>query len=275
MEKNVAKMKVSDLRAALAKRDLSTEGLKVDLVHRLQARLDEEEFGMDDIAPPVSTSTDAATVIESPVLAVEEVASPPKESAISPLVKAADDPAPEEKEDEIANNKPEDAGITITPKTKEKEKLVPAVSSREEKKDSISSTPATVNETPKKKLTFEEMKAARAKRFGIPVHKKKLTQEERVAARAKRFATPAEIGDKKKQKTSNPSKGSNDNAKSGHGTKASKTKTPETTLTKKEIEQRIKRIGRFGESTSSENLKKLDELKSMLRLHRFTKETEA
>ena len=87
------------------------------------------------------------------------------------------------------------------------------------------------------------MKAAQAKRFGIPVQKKKLTQE-RVAARAKWFATPAETGDKKnkKQKTSNPSKGSNDNGKRGHGTKASKTKAPETMLAKNEIEQRIKEL---------------------------------
>jgi len=202
------------------------------------------------------------TVKESPNVspvgkAVKEDASHSKESPVtSPLVKEADVPAPEEKEDKIEKNKSKDAEITVISTTEEKKNSVPVIPLPDQKKENGTSTSTTVNKSPQKKLTFEEIKAARAKRFGIPVHTGKRQQVN---------------GDKKnkKQKTGKPSQGSSDNAKSGLEAKASK-----TLLTKEEIEQRIKRITRFGESISSEALKKLDELKAMLRLHRFTKETE-
>ena len=42
------KMKVTDLRAELERRKLSSVGLKADLVQRLELALDEEEFGTAD-----------------------------------------------------------------------------------------------------------------------------------------------------------------------------------------------------------------------------------
>ncbi|RLN74421.1 hypothetical protein BBJ28_00022641, partial [Nothophytophthora sp. Chile5] len=44
---NPKKMKVSELRAALESRGLSSNGLKTELIQRLELALDEEEFGSE------------------------------------------------------------------------------------------------------------------------------------------------------------------------------------------------------------------------------------
>lgn len=267
MEKNVAKMKVSDLRGALQKRGLSTEGLKVDLVNRLQARLDEEEFGvgMDEIVPPTTTDSSATKIVSSPK----------ESSAISPSSKAVQDSVPEKKVDEIDsdNAKP----VKVSEALEEKKPTEPTAPLPEQKKEEQASLPEQKKEeqkpsnpsiekkSSKKALSFEEAKAARAKRFGIPV------------VTGKR-QTGDEKNNNKRQKTGKASQSKNDDGKKT-GTKTSKStpaskeleaKKAMTPLTKEEIENRIKRISRFGAPTTADNVKKLDELKSMLRLHRFT-----
>ncbi|CAN0442759.1 unnamed protein product, partial [Ectocarpus sp. 13 AM-2016] len=53
--------KVSELKAELASRSLDVKGNKADLAQRLQAALDEEEFGA--ISMPTPTAGDAATEV--------------------------------------------------------------------------------------------------------------------------------------------------------------------------------------------------------------------
>ena len=210
--------------------------------------MDEEEFGMDEpeIATPAPTNASAVAT---------KAVSPSKETpATSPLVKTVQASSSGKGEDAI---KTTEAPITEEKKTEVEQK-------KEEKK---TVTPGTKKEIPKKKLSFEESKAARAKRFGIPIH----------AGKRQQGHTDKNT---KKQKTEKPPQAKDENTKEEIKTKSTKsTKTDLSkkemhSLSKEEVEQRIKRIGRFGESTTSENLKKIDELKSILRLHRFTKETE-
>jgi SAP domain-containing ribonucleoprotein len=140
---------VTELKAQLEQRGQPTEGLKADLINRLQACLDEEEFGLGD---------------------GDDTANPTAATITKPTVAAS---AATEKKDTSAASKPATAPAAATDPKKEKVDPIPAKEDGEPNVDET--TPKETNEFDKSAadvtsdLSFEEKKRQRAKRFGISV----------------------------------------------------------------------------------------------------------
>lgn len=263
---DVPKMKVTELREALAKRGLPTDGLKADLVNRLQARLDEEEFGMDEeIAPPETSPTKAAT---------EPAA---KESTADVTAGAT----------AVATKAVEAEAKTKKVEIKKKAESKPSTTDEVTKTEEDTAEDANDGESTKilAAMSFEERKKARAARFGISV----INEDEKNMGKGKKRnsldgdkkqkggevkqISKTEGGKNKKQKREGQEKknAGNDNAKSDDKKTEKKTEKKQTQqsepalLPKDEVLKRLERAKKF----NTGDTKHIDELKAMLRRHRF------
>lgn len=228
---------VSELRAALAERDLPTDGLKADLVSRLQARLDEEEFGMDDdIAVPAPATTTMKK--DEPKKATEK-------------------------------SKPVTDTKVIDSKAEEKKEASELDTEVAEK--SVSQEVTSSQVTTSGGMTMEEKMKARAERFNIPlaIPTEKKKQQPANAGKGKKQEkkrgrdSHSEKEGAKKQK--NDKKNDKKNKQGEESKKMAEEKKPEPLLPKEEILKRLERAKKFGAS----NIQQIDALKAMLRRHRF------
>jgi hypothetical protein len=228
---------VTELRTELSRRGLSTDGLKAELVNRLQARLDEEEFGLAE-PPPAAAAGDA----------------PAAEPA-----KTDDKPSP---------SKPE-----ATVEVAKKSEPAPATEGTAETKADADTKATEEEENPAEApvvkvaegMSFEEKKRARAARFGMPVVDKKEAQKKKGDEQTKnqrKRKGGRESGHGEDQRKTNPGRGEGDKPKRQ---KTEPKKDNFDGLSKEELEKRLERAKKYKVTNST-----VDAMKAALRKHRFT-----
>ena len=271
---NIFHWTVSDLRAALTLRGLSTEGLKVDLVNRLQTRLDEEEFGMVD-APvvPVATTTTPTTPMAVPDLDATGDTEQSHEEPDSTTGTTAE----EEQEEPVAEDKEPQTKTAVATTTEESHepKTVPAIASEVSTTstttavlaaDAPESTVVIPKITPD--MTFDEKRRIRAARFNIPVAGTGARDTKMQSKAPGVVAATADTASTRNKRGPNHVSSVED---AGGNKKPKVVQQPveeEELLPKEEIERRLKRLQKF---SGEANALAIDKLKSMLRKYRFMK----
>lgn len=234
---DLKKMKVTELRAELSKRGLSADGLKAELVNRLQTRLDDEEFGLVD-APAATAGASSTTPTKE---ATKNQAPPPKEKRSSEEEKSSVEGIPAQKKTEEKKAKNSTTEVTA--------KSTAAAT------DDDTVKPAKAIDT--KGMTFEEKKKARAARFNLTALAKSDGGNDntlRKRERGNKDHGKSEKRTKKNRASAGADKVKNKNKKS----------TDFDSLSKDELEKRLERAKKFGIVNET-----VDHMKVALRKHRF------
>jgi len=269
---DLKKWKVKELQKELERRGLGTEGLKADLINRLQTRLDEEEFGLTDVAGAASASLDKPTcnpvVVHTKTEKSIEVGSKlTSEKTISVDTFMANQPVSKVELD-----------FAYDPPSQITEK----VSMESAHKTTVSLNKSTESTTAVKVMTFEEKKKSRAKRFGISLApdtdpEKKLNKEDGIGTSPGVISSADVIRSesKKRQKTTGDNKLNDFSARIGLESPSEQLVKSQiavgvpvedlSLLSKEELQKRLDRAMKFNIRGPS-----IDRIKIALRKFRFS-----